>query len=87
MIGGADMYQAVCRDCFKSPMKKSPRQSPYKMKENSPRKTKSSPRQKGSKLSPLRKAEDTPEALAEMTVTQLQNYTNRKLFLETPPRS
>ena len=25
VIGGADMYQAVCRDCFKSPVKKSPK--------------------------------------------------------------
>ena len=33
MIGGADIYQAVCRDCFKSPVKKSPRPSPYKTPE------------------------------------------------------
>lgn len=36
VIGGADMYQAVCRDCFKSPVKKSPRKSPCK---SSPYKT------------------------------------------------
>ena len=39
VIGGADMYQAVCRDCFKSPVKKSPRPSPYKTPDSSAQKS------------------------------------------------
>ncbi|XP_046359415.2 thymidine kinase, cytosolic-like [Haliotis rufescens] len=36
VIGGADKYLAVCRACFKSPCKKSPRRSPLKDINNTP---------------------------------------------------
>ena len=74
LIGGVDMYQAVCRDCFRSPVKKSPRQSPYKLSSKSPKPCKTSPTRPG----------QTPEVLQEVSVTQLQNLTNRKLFIEVP---
>ena len=50
VIGGADMYQAVCRDCFKSPVKKSPRKSPCK---SSPYKTPEISSQKSMPLADL----------------------------------
>lgn len=73
VIGGADMYQAVCRDCFTSPVKKSPRHSPYK---TSPLKTKHKSPNKS----------ETPTVLGERSLQQLQNATNRQLFISSPPR-
>ncbi|KAL4241010.1 Thymidine kinase [Mactra antiquata] len=73
VIGGADIYQAVCRDCFRSPIKKSPRKSPYP----SPAKLKlKSPSKNG----------ETPIVLGERSVNTLENSINRQLFVTNPPK-
>ncbi|XP_052766622.1 thymidine kinase, cytosolic-like [Mya arenaria] len=76
VIGGADMYRAVCRDCFKSPTKKSPRKSPmvspYKLK--SPVKSATS-LQRG-----------TPTLQEERSLKDLTGSINRQLTFTAPPR-
>ncbi|XP_045211513.1 thymidine kinase, cytosolic-like [Mercenaria mercenaria] len=74
VIGGADMYQAVCRECFTSPIKKSPRKSPCKIST-----------QKSKLKSPSNKSE-TPTIVGEKSMQPLQNATNRQLFINSPPR-
>ena len=74
------MYQAVCRECFWSPVKKSPRQSPYKV----------SPSKKSPYKLPLNKSPsktgETPTVLGEKLINSLANATNRQLFVNKPPR-
>jgi hypothetical protein len=66
------MYQAVCRECFTSPIKKSPRKSPHKI-------------QKTILKAPSNKSE-TPTILGEKSMQQIQNAANRQLFISSPPR-
>ncbi|XP_052263492.1 thymidine kinase, cytosolic-like isoform X2 [Dreissena polymorpha] len=79
VIGGADMYQAVCRDCYRSTVKKSPRKSPYK----SPYKSENVRPSGEVVLSPQK---GTPTVLGERSITSLQNGINRQLFVSSPPR-
>lgn len=90
VIGGADIYQAVCRDCFWSPVKQSPRSSPYK---TSPRKSGVENKHflqpvvpKIKKPTPEKRGE-TPTVLGpKNSVPAIDGNINRQLFVTTPPR-